>query len=204
MPIFYFAAHRWLQALSVLRSNDYFGQYGKISKLYLADMKPSTYVPSLGSDNSETTGIYIVYIRREDAARCISSLDGIPAPQGPPGAVLKATYGTARYCEAFLKSAKCDNSNCHGLHEWGGESDTFTKEDMEIAYVPCIVEVYIAKARCSLTRPSEYDARQKQQNQAQPQQSLPSLSSKIAWPKPSGEDGHSGEFFAFQSLAVLM
>ncbi|OXG21530.1 CCR4-NOT transcription complex subunit 4 [Cryptococcus neoformans Tu401-1] len=163
------------EALSVLRSNDYFGQYGKISKLYLADLKSSTSVPSLGSDNSESTGIYIVYIRREDAARCISSLDGIPAPQGPPGAVLKASYGTARYCETFLKGGKCDYSNCHGLHEWGGESDTFTKEDMEIA----------------LTRPSEYDARQKQQSQAQPQQTLPSLSSKIAWPKPSGEDGHS-------------
>lgn len=140
------AAHRrWSQALSVLRSNDYFGQYGKISKLYLADLKSSTSVPSLGSDNSESTGIYIVYIRREDAARCISSLDGIPAPQGPPGAVLKASYGTARYCETFLKGGKCDYSNCHGLHEWGGESDTFTKEDMEIAYVPCIIEVTIAE-----------------------------------------------------------
>lgn len=55
-----------------------------------------------------------------------------------------------------------------------------------------------------MTRPSEYDARQKQQNQAQPQQTFSSLSSKIAWPKPSGEDGHSGGFFTFQSLAVLM
>ncbi|WVQ71720.1 hypothetical protein IAR50_001261 [Cryptococcus sp. DSM 104548] len=163
------------EALSILRSNDYFGQYGKISKLYLADPKStSTAVPSL-NDDASSSGIYIVFVRREDAARCISSLDGIPAPQGPPGATLKATYGTTRYCEAFLKGTKCDQSGCHGLHEWGGESDCFTKEDIETAF----------------TRPTEYDARQKQASQSTPSQSVPSLMSKVAWPKPSGEDSHS-------------
>ncbi|WVQ98824.1 hypothetical protein IAU59_005955 [Kwoniella sp. CBS 9459] len=155
------------EAIPILRSNDYFGQYGKISKLYLGDRSKlsSTAVSTLTPDNPSTsTGIYIVYIRREDAARAISALDGIPAPQGPPGAVLKATYGTTRYCDAFLRGVKCDNNSCHNLHEWGGESDCFSKEDFEIA----------------LTRPAEYDARQKQ-TIAPP----PSLSSKTAWPKPS-------------------
>ncbi|WWD16013.1 hypothetical protein CI109_100438 [Kwoniella shandongensis] len=158
------------EAIPILRSNDYFGQYGKISKLYLGDRTKvsSSSVTTLTPDNPSTsTGIYIVYIRREDAARAIASLDGIPAPQGPPGSVLKATYGTTRYCDAFLRGTKCDNSTCHSLHEWGGESDCFTKEDMDTA----------------LTRPQEYDARQKQ-TQLPP----PSLSSKIAWPKPSAED----------------
>ncbi|OCF36503.1 CCR4-NOT transcription complex subunit 4 [Kwoniella heveanensis BCC8398] len=158
------------EAIPILRSNDYFGQYGKISKLYLCDRTKlsSTAVSTLTPDNPATsTGIYIVYIRREDAARAITALDGIPAPQGPPGAVLKATYGTTRYCDAFLRGAKCDNNACHNLHEWGGESDCFTKEDFETA----------------LTRPAEYDARQKQ-TVAPP----PLLSSKTAWPKPSSED----------------
>ncbi|WRT67246.1 uncharacterized protein IL334_004213 [Kwoniella shivajii] len=160
-------------AIPILRSNDYFGQYGKISKIYLSDRTKlsSSAVSTLTPDDPSTaTGIYIVYIRREDAARAIASLDGIPAPQGPPGATLKATYGTTRYCEAFLRSQKCDTVNCHNLHEWGGDSDCFTKEDMETA----------------LIRPAEYDARQKQTIVSAPQP--PSLSSKTAWPKPSSED----------------
>ncbi|WWC69327.1 uncharacterized protein I206_103265 [Kwoniella pini CBS 10737] len=161
------------EAIPILRSNDYFGQYGKISKIYLTDRTKlsSTAVSTLTEDEPSTaTGIYIVYIRREDAARAIASLDGIPAPQGPPGTLLKATFGTTRYCESFLKSQKCDTPNCHCLHEWGGDSDCFTKEDMETA----------------LTKPAEYDARQKQTIVSAPQP--PSLSSKTAWPKPSSDD----------------
>ncbi|WVW82956.1 hypothetical protein I302_104971 [Kwoniella bestiolae CBS 10118] len=162
------------EAIPILRSNDYFGQYGKISKIYLSDrtkLSSSAVSTLLEDDPSTSTGIYIIYVRREDAARAIASLDGIPAPQGPPGSLLKANYGTTRYCESFLKSQKCDTPNCHCLHEWGGDSDCFTKEDMETA----------------LTRPAEYDARQKQTIvSAAPQP--PSLSSKTAWPKPSSDD----------------
>ncbi|WWC89906.1 uncharacterized protein L201_004835 [Kwoniella dendrophila CBS 6074] len=161
------------EAIPILRSNDYFGQYGKISKIYLSDrtkLTASAVTTLTEDDPSTSTGIYIVYVRREDAARAIASLDGIPAPSGPPGSLLKATHGTTRYCESFLKSQKCDTPNCHCLHEWGGDSDCFTKEDMETAF----------------TRPAEYDARQKQTIVSAPQP--PSLSSKTAWPKPSSED----------------
>ncbi|KAK1924874.1 transcriptional repressor [Papiliotrema laurentii] len=156
------------EAISILRSNDYFGQYGKISKLYLSDRSAlsSTAVHSLDSAESSatSTGVYIVYVRREDAARAIVALDGIPAPSGPPGQVLRACYGTTRYCDAFLRGQKCDNLSCHALHEWGGDSDCFSKEDYEIA----------------LTRPAEYEARQKQAQIA-----APSLTTKAEWPKPS-------------------
>lgn len=157
------------ESVSILRSNEYFGQYGKIARLYLKDRTAiSSVTPGPDSDTPATsTGIYIVYVRREDAARAISSLDGIPAPQGPPGQVLHASYGTARYCDAFLRGMKCDNAHCHNLHEWGGEGDCFTRTDLITA----------------LTRPAEYDARQKQ-SQIQP----PPLSSKSAWPKPSHDD----------------
>jgi CCR4-NOT transcription complex subunit 4 len=92
-------------------------------------------VPTLdGDENSSTsTGIYIVYVRREDAARAISALDGIPAPSGPPGQYLKASHGTTRYCDSFLRGIKCDNQGCQNLHEWGGESDCFSKDDYETA-----------------------------------------------------------------------
>ena len=172
-----------MQAIPILRSNDYFGQYGKISKLYLRDrttLNPTTVHTLTDDDPSTSTGIYIVYIRREDAARAISALDGIPAPQGPSGQTLRATFGTARYCDAFLRGLKCDNLGCTNLHEWGGDSDCFTKDDMETARVIQVVESFKADSYGSLTRPSEYDARQKQA-----QLVAPSLSQKSAWTKPS-------------------
>jgi CCR4-NOT transcription complex subunit 4 len=125
-----------VQSISILRTNEYFGQYGKISKLYIRDRSPlsSSAVHTL-SDDPASHGIYIVYVRREDAARAISSLDGIPAPSGAPGTTLKASYGTTRYCDSFLRGMKCDSPGCHYLHEWGGDSDCFSKDDYETAYV---------------------------------------------------------------------
>ena len=126
------------EVISILRSNDYFGQYGKISKLFLRDRNAlsSSAVHSLDQDDTaNSTGILIVYMRREDAARAIVALDGIPAPQGPPGQTLKAAFGTMRYCDSFLRGIKCDTQHCQNLHEWGGEQDSFTKEDYELAWV---------------------------------------------------------------------
>lgn len=157
------------EAVSILRSNEFFGQYGKIARLYLRDRAGlQSPVPGPDADSAATAmGIYIVYVRREDAARAIAALDGIPAPQGPPGQILQASYGTTRYCEAFLRGIKCDHAHCPNLHEWGGEGDSFTRTDLITA----------------LTRPAEYDARQKQ-SQLQP----PPFTQKSAWPKPSAED----------------
>jgi CCR4-NOT transcription complex subunit 4 len=123
------------QSISILRTNEYFGQYGKISKLYIRERSSiaSTIHTLTPEDPTASHGIYIVYVRREDAARAISSLDGIPAPSGAPGTTLKASYGTTRYCDSFLRGMKCDSPGCHYLHEWGGDSDCFSKDDYETA-----------------------------------------------------------------------
>ena len=133
------------QIVSALKSNEYFGQYGKIARLYLRDRPPIH--TSSATDPADITqfGFYVVYVRREDASRAIFRLDSLSIHPGAQEPSLRATYGTMRYCDAFLRQTKCDNANCHALHEWAGESDTFTKEDMQIA----------------VTKPAEYDARQK-------------------------------------------
>lgn len=95
-------------ALPLLRSPDYFGQYGKVTRVYFY-----------------AQGLHVVYVRREDAARAIAALDGYQ--------MCKATFGSVRYCEAFLRGQKCDSHNCINLHEWGGDGDVFTKEDMVAA-----------------------------------------------------------------------
>lgn len=43
---------------------------------------------------------------------------------------MRASYGTTKYCMAFLRGASCSDHSCMNLHEWGDESDCFTKEDL--------------------------------------------------------------------------
>lgn len=74
-------------------------------------------------------GLYITYYRREDAIRAISDVDGSPSPSGN-GEVMRASYGTTKYCIAFLRGISCTNNGCMDLHDWGDEKDCFTKEDL--------------------------------------------------------------------------
>ncbi|KAH7927074.1 hypothetical protein BV22DRAFT_306086 [Leucogyrophana mollusca] len=110
------------ELIPTLRSSEYFGQYGKISKILLVKRTSS-------GGGSPVVGLYITYHRREDAARCISAVDGTPSPGGGRE-VMRASYGTTKYCMAFLRGASCSDHGCMNLHEWGDEKDCFTKEDL--------------------------------------------------------------------------
>lgn len=110
------------ELISTLRSNDYFGQYGKISKIVIVK-RTST------NRKNPVIGLYVTYHRKEDAARCITAVDGAPSPGGG-GDVMRASYGTTKYCMAFLRNQTCSEHGCMNLHEWGDEKDCFTKEDL--------------------------------------------------------------------------
>ncbi|KAF8120954.1 hypothetical protein EV363DRAFT_1438082 [Boletus edulis] len=110
------------ELIPTLRSNDYFGQYGKISKILLVKRTPS-------GGGTPVLGLYITYHRREDAARCISTVDGAPSPGGGRE-VMRASYGTTKYCMALLRGVSCTDHTCMNSHEWGDEKDCFTKEDL--------------------------------------------------------------------------
>lgn len=120
-----FIAH--IQLIPTLRSGDYFGQYGKISKMILVKRTQS-------SGGAPVVGLYITYHRREDAARCIATVDGSPSPGGGRE-VMRASYGTTKYCMAFLRGVSCSDGTCMSLHEWGDEKDCFTKEDLTTLFV---------------------------------------------------------------------
>ncbi|KAF9653850.1 hypothetical protein BDM02DRAFT_3182296 [Thelephora ganbajun] len=110
------------ELIPTLRSNDYFAQYGKISKIVIVK-RTST------SRKSPVIGLYVTYHRKEDAARCIGAVDGAPSPGGG-GDVMRASYGTTKYCMIFLRGQTCSDHGCMNLHEWGDEKDCFTKEDL--------------------------------------------------------------------------
>lgn len=79
-------------------------------------------------------GLYITYHRREDAARCIGAVDGSASPGGG-SEIMRASYGTTKYCMSFLRGVNCPDHNCMNLHEWGDEKDCFTKEDLTTLYM---------------------------------------------------------------------
>ncbi|KIM72688.1 hypothetical protein PILCRDRAFT_15887 [Piloderma croceum F 1598] len=110
------------ELIPTLRSTEYFGQYGKISKILLVKRTPS-------GDRDPVVCLYITFHRREDAARCIAAVDGTSSPGGGRE-LMGASYGTTRYCMAFLRGSTCSDHACMNLHEWGDEKDCFTKEDL--------------------------------------------------------------------------
>jgi CCR4-NOT transcription complex subunit 4 len=117
----------FIQLIPTLRSNEYFGQYGKISKIVIVK-RTST------SRKNPVIGLYVTYHRKEDAARCISAVDGTSQSAGG-GDVMRASYGTTKYCMTFLRGQACSDHGCMNLHDWGDEKDCFTKEDLTTLYV---------------------------------------------------------------------
>ena len=60
-----------------MRSHDYFGQYGKITKVVVNKrtpvVGPNTHAASPATSN---TGVYITFAKKDDAARAIEAVDG--------------------------------------------------------------------------------------------------------------------------------
>ncbi|XP_006458231.1 hypothetical protein AGABI2DRAFT_64845 [Agaricus bisporus var. bisporus H97] len=86
------------ELIPTLRSNEYFGQYGKINKIILVKRTPS-------GGGAPVVGLYVTYNRKEDAARAMSAVDGIASPGGGKE-VMRASYGTTKYCMAFLRGSR--------------------------------------------------------------------------------------------------
>lgn len=114
--------------IPTLRSEKYFGQYGKINKIVINKRNPNSSANSfhnLGS-NSPGYGVYVTFARKDDAARCISAIDGSISD----GKLLRAAHGTTKYCSSYLRGQTCPNPNCMFLHEPGEEADSYSRQDL--------------------------------------------------------------------------
>ncbi|KAE8268511.1 hypothetical protein A4X09_0g3827, partial [Tilletia walkeri] len=113
------------ELIPTLRSSEYFGQYGRISKILISKRtSPSKLI--MGTQDT-SIGVYVTYVRKEDAARAIVAIDGT---KGSDGKIIRASYGTTKYCTTYLRNLPCTNPACTYLHEPGEEADSFTKEDL--------------------------------------------------------------------------
>ncbi|KAJ1799650.1 transcriptional repressor general negative regulator of transcription subunit 4 [Coemansia sp. RSA 2399] len=103
-----------------LRNYDYFGQFGRINKIVINRRQTGT------STHHPTVGVYVTYATKEESTRAINAVDGSMIENR----VLRATFGTTKYCSYYLRNIPCQNPNCMYLHEPGEEADSFTKEDL--------------------------------------------------------------------------
>ncbi|WFD27043.1 RING-type E3 ubiquitin transferase [Malassezia nana] len=113
------------ELIPTLKGPEYFGQYGRVAKI-LISKRVSSHKYGHGSQDP-STGVYVTYHSKEDAARAIVAIDG---SKEPGGRIIRASYGTTKYCTAYLRNMPCSNPGCTYLHEPGEEADSFTKEDL--------------------------------------------------------------------------
>lgn len=106
----------------LLQRKEYFGQYGKIVKISLSRTSGGAVQQFI----NETCSVYVTYSKEEEALRCIQSVHGFVLE----GRFLRASFGTAKYCHAWLKNTLCNNPACLYLHTVGPEEDSFGKDEM--------------------------------------------------------------------------
>lgn len=110
----------------ILRKAEYFGQYGKIVKVVVHQN------PNL---SHSTVSAYVTFAHKEDAQAAIQALDGFWIDGHP----LRASFGTTKYCNNFIRNVPCQNPECVYLHDLGEEDDRFTKEEIQV----CMLFLFI-------------------------------------------------------------
>jgi RNA recognition motif. (a.k.a. RRM, RBD, or RNP domain) len=97
----------------VLRSQEYFGQYGTIVKC-------------VANKNSQHIAYqaHITYSTDEEAAVCIKTCNRFVLE----GNELTLTFGTTKYCNYFLKGNTCPKSDCLYLHEFANDTNVVPRD----------------------------------------------------------------------------
>ncbi|KAJ9539939.1 hypothetical protein OSB04_026445 [Centaurea solstitialis] len=116
----------------LLQQKDYFGQYGKVTKISLSRTAGGT-IQQFAND---TCSVYITYSTEEEAVICIQSVHGYMLD----GRFLRASFGTAKYCHAWLRNMPCNNISCLYLHSIGAEEDSFGKDEIAAVHTRNRVE----------------------------------------------------------------
>ncbi|KAJ1406770.1 RING/Ubox like zinc-binding domain-containing protein, partial [Ochromonadaceae sp. CCMP2298] len=116
-----------LSAEEVVRRKEHFGRFGKICKVQV--ITPT----GASKDARGSVTVYVTFTHRDDARAAIEAIDGQPLSLAYQAnqVVLRASFGTTKYCSAFLRSVACHNQDCVYLHSLGDDDDRFTKEEIQ-------------------------------------------------------------------------
>ncbi|KAL2549477.1 uncharacterized protein Fot_11007 [Forsythia ovata] len=128
----------------LLLRKEYFGQYGKITKVSLSRNASGAIQQFI----NDTCSVYITYSKEEDALRCIQSVHGFVLE----GRDLRASFGTAKYCHAWLRNMPCNNSACLYLHSIGDDKDSFGKDEVAAVHTRSRVQQIVGATSNQLRR----------------------------------------------------
>ena len=107
---------------SLLKNYEFFGQYGKITKFVIN--KNKTY--NSNNPNGPSYSCYVTYSNDSESSLAILALDNTIIDNH----IIKASYGTTKYCLNFLKNSKCLNKDCLFLHKFANDEDIISKDEL--------------------------------------------------------------------------
>jgi hypothetical protein len=109
---------------NLLKSNEYFGQYGNIVKITI------TY--KINPDNNKKLySAYIVYSNESEAALAVLCVDSLLIY----GKIIRVFFGTNKYCNNFLNNKKCPNVHkCLFIHQLASDKDIIINDDLNFSY----------------------------------------------------------------------
>jgi CCR4-NOT transcription complex subunit 4 len=85
-------SHRLADA-EILKKNEYFGKFGKITKVVINAS------PSYAGAQTPSASAYVTYSKADEALKAIQTVNNVQIDSR----VLKASLGTTKYCSHFLK-----------------------------------------------------------------------------------------------------
>lgn len=105
----------------LLGKNDYFGQYGQIVKIIVNKHK------AYYADNQKkpSYSAYISYSSPSEAASAILAIDSVTVDES----LIRASFGTTKYCTFFLKNLDCPNKECLYMHSLADDEVIVNKDD---------------------------------------------------------------------------
>ena len=103
---------------------EYFGQYGTIIKIVVNKNKAY----NQNSPHGPSYSAYVTYSKPNEASIAILSLDETSIDYH----LIKASFGTTKYCSYFLKGCECTNKDCVFLHSFADENEIIKRGDLNV------------------------------------------------------------------------
>jgi len=105
-----------------LNKYEYLGQYGSIEKIIVNE----NIIHNKNSPHGPTYSVFVTFSKPSEASIAILSLDDNIIDNH----LIRATFGTTKYCINFLKGIECINKDCLFLHKWAEESYVLKRGDL--------------------------------------------------------------------------
>ena len=94
---------------STLRRQEFFGQYGKIEKIVIN----TNNIYYNGGRGGPSYSAYMTFSNARESSIAILSVD----QHTYNDRLIRASFGTSKFCQFFLGGQKCTNKDCLYLHE---------------------------------------------------------------------------------------